>query len=137
MIAQTTVISRKAVLQADLRYPFNNFKSSELDDETAGTRLRTLILYYFLARDFVQCIGLTKRHLHSFKLACATVANSKVFQVSSYEIEPVSGVELLRARQRCINATNDEPTKVDADSQTEQGNEHTSKLDPNGKQETH
>lgn len=136
-LTNDTVISRKAVLQADLKYPFDYFKSSKLDDEVTCRRLRTLVLYYFLAKGFVQRIGLTDRHLCSFKKACATVVESKVFKASSYEVEPISGVELLRAQNRFLDVTNDEPTEVDADSQTEQGDEHTSKLNPNGKRESH
>jgi hypothetical protein len=136
-LVDNTVISRKAVPQIDLRYPFNECRSSEVDYSTICERLRTLVLYYFLATGFVRRIGLTEKHWCSFKLVCATLAKSKTYQVSSYEVEPIPGVELLRAQNRFLDVTNDEPTEIDAISRTEQGDEHTGKLGPNGKRESH
>lgn len=136
-LADDTVISLKSILQVDLKHPFSGFKSSALDDEMACTRLRTLVLYYFLARGFVRRIGLTTMHWFSFTLACATVAKSKVFQVSSYEVEPISGVELLGARKRCIDEANGGSVEQDAGSEIEPGEEHTSKLDPSGKRKSY
>lgn len=136
-LADDTVISRKSILQVDLKYPFSDFRSSALDDEVACKRLRTLALYYFLARGFVRRIGLTDKHLRSFELACATAAKKKSLRVSSYEIEPISGVELLGARKRCIDEANGESAEKDAGSQIEPGEEHASKTDLDRKRESH
>ena len=135
--ADDTVTSRKSVLQVDLKHPFSDFKSSALDDEVACTRLRTLALYYFLARGFVRRIGLTDQHLCSFELACATAAKKKALRVSSYGIEPISGVELFTARKRCIDEANGESVEKDAGSRIEPDEKPTSKANPSRKRKSH
>lgn len=73
-LADNTIISSTAILKASLFHPFSAVISSEPDDEAVSKRLRTLVLYYFLAKGHAQSIAATKADMASFKSACLLVA---------------------------------------------------------------